>query len=100
MPKALTVEQVNHYNDNGFLFPVDVFTAQEAERIYAKYVETERQAGEELQKKFRVKSHLPFPWLCDIIRNEKLVDAVADIIGPNVMCWGSSFFSKNAHDPR
>ena len=100
MPKALTVEQVNHYNENGFLFPVDVFTMQEAEAIFAKYQETERQAGEELQARFRVKSHLPFPWLCDIIRNEKLVDAVADIIGPNVMCWGSSFFSKNAHDPR
>ena len=98
--KNLKTEQVDYYNDNGFLFPVDVFTPQEAQKVYEKYAQTEAEAGEELQKRFRVKAHLPFPFLCDIIRNEKLVDAVEDIIGPNVMCWGSSFFSKNARDPR
>ena len=29
-----------------------------------------------------------------------MLDAVEDIIGPNILCWGSSFFTKNAHDPR
>ena len=100
MPKALTQEQVDCYNNNGYLFPVDVFTTAEAEAIHRKFAETEARAGEELQKRFRVKSHLPFPWLCDIIRNEKLLDAVEDVIGPNILCWGSSFFSKNARDPR
>jgi ectoine hydroxylase-related dioxygenase (phytanoyl-CoA dioxygenase family) len=100
MPKALTTEQVDQYNTNGFLFPVDVFSREAIDGIYQKYVETERIAGEELQKRFRVKAHLPFPWLCDVIRNETLLDAVEDIIGPNSLCWGSSFFSKNAHDPR
>lgn len=100
MPRVLTQAQVDHYNDNGFLHPVDVYTREEAAAIYRKYAETEARAGEELQKRFRVKAHLPFPWLCDIIRNEKLLDAVEDVIGPNILCWGSSFFSKNAHDPR
>ena len=100
MLKALTSDQVTHYEEKGFLFPVDVFSTSEAASIYAKFAETEERAGEELQKRFRVKSHLPFPWLCDIIRNEKLLDAVEDIIGPNILCWGSSFFSKKAHDPR
>jgi hypothetical protein len=100
MPKALTSDQVTYYQDNGFLFPVDVYSTSEAASLFAKYAETEARAGEELQKRFRVKAHLPFPWLCDVIRNPNLLDAVEDIIGPNILCWGSSFFSKNAHDPR
>jgi non-heme Fe2+,alpha-ketoglutarate-dependent halogenase len=98
--KALSQAQVDFYKQQGFLFPVDVYSRAEAQRIFEKYQDTEEKAGEELQKRFRVKSHLPFPWLCDIIRNEKLLDAVEDIIGPNILCWGSSFFSKKAHDPR
>ena len=100
MGKALTQAQVDFYRQQGFLFPVEAFSSEEAQGIFQKYLETESIAGEELQKRFRVKAHLPFPWLCDIIRNENLLDAVEDIIGPNILCWGSSFFAKKAHDPR
>jgi chlorinating enzyme len=100
MPKVLTQDQVNSYNDNGFLFPVEAYTPAEAAALHRKFAETEAKAGEELQQRFRVKAHLPFPWLCDVIRNPKLLDAVEDVIGPNILCWGSSFFSKNARDPR
>ena len=96
MGKTLTKEQTDFYNQQGFLFPVEVFSPQEIQVIFQKYLETESAAGEELQKRFRVKAHLPFPWLCDIIRNDKLLDAVEDIIGPNILCWGSSFFAKKA----
>ena len=46
------------------------------------------------------KAHLPFRWLSDIITHPRILDAVEDVIGPNLLCWGSSFFQKNAHDPR
>ena len=42
----------------------------------------------------------PFPWLCDVVRAPRLLDAVEDLIGPDVLCWGASFFAKKAHDPR
>jgi hypothetical protein len=100
MPKVLTAEQTAHYRDKGFLFPVEAYSAAEAADLYKKFAETEERAGEELQKRFRVKAHLPFPWLCEIIRHPKLLDAVEDLIGPNILCWGSSFFSKKARDPR
>ena len=25
---------------------------------------------------------------------------IEDIIGPNIVCWDASFFTKKAHDPR
>jgi non-heme Fe2+,alpha-ketoglutarate-dependent halogenase len=100
MPKVLTQQQIDFYNDNGFLFPVEAFTRDEATVLSAKVEDMESRIGHELQARFRIKAHLPFPWLCDVIRHPKLLDAVEDIIGPNILCWGASFFSKKAHDPR
>ncbi len=100
MPKALTTDQIEFYHANGFLFPYDVFTATEAAHLSRQVAEMEARVGGELQAKFRVKAHLPFPWLCSVVRNERLLNAVEDLIGPNILCWGASFFSKKAHDPR
>ena len=33
MPKALTESQVNQFRNDGFLFPYDVYTPEEADRI-------------------------------------------------------------------
>ena len=60
----------------------------------------EGEIGEELQERFRVKAQLPFPWLCDLVRHPRLLDALEDLIGPNILCWGASFFAKQAHDRR
>ncbi|MBK18354.1 MAG: hypothetical protein CMM52_05905 [Rhodospirillaceae bacterium] len=100
MGKALTTEQVNQYHNDGFLFPFDVFTESEAAGIADRFAEMERNLGEEMQSRFRNKAQLPFPWLCDLVANERLLDAVEDLIGPDILCWGSSFFTKKARDPR
>ncbi len=100
MPKVLTDEQVRRYNEDGFLFPFDVYTPDEAAGLAAKFAAVEAKLGYEPQKKFRIKAQLPFPWLCDVVRNPRLLDAVEDLIGPNILCWGASFFTKNANDTR
>lgn len=99
MPKVLTEDQVARFADDGFLFPFDVCSVAEAARMHAKFEQMEETLGEEPQVKFRIKAHLPFPWLCAVISHPRLLDAVEDIIGPNILCWGSSFFEKEARDP-
>ncbi len=47
----------------------------------------------------RHKTHLLFTWLNDLIRRPGILDAVEDLIGPNILCWGSSFFIKDARNP-
>jgi hypothetical protein len=100
MHKVLTKEEVEGFHSNGYLFPFDLYTREEALALQKRYAETEAAAGDELQKRYRVKAQLPFPWLCDIVQNPRLLDAVEDLIGPDILCWGTSFFSKKAHDPR
>lgn len=100
MPKALSDTQVTAYHTDGFLFPYEVYSAAEAEALHTKYQALEAACGHEPQDRFRIKAQLPFPWLCEVVRHPKLLDAVEDLIGPDVLCWGASFFAKKAHDPR
>ena len=100
MPKVLTEEQIARYHNEGFLSPYTVCTPEEAAAMHDKFVAMEETLGEEPQERFRVKAHLPFPWLCDLVRHPRLLDALEDMIGPNILCWGASFFTKKAHDPR
>ena len=61
-----------------------------------KLEDFEKMIGDEAQKFLSFKAHLPFKFLTDIIRHPRILDAVEDVIGPNILCWGSSFFQKNA----
>ena len=88
MPKALTNDQVTRFKEDGFLFPYEVYTPDEAAALYGKYAELEETLGEEPQNRFRIKAQLPFPWLCDVVRNPRLLDGVEDLIGPDILCWG------------
>ena len=100
MPKILTSEQVQDYHRDGFTFPMRAYTPAEASTFRQKLEELEAKLGGEMQARFRIKAHLPFPWLNDLVRHPRLLDAVEDVLGPNLLCWGSSFFTKDAHDPR
>jgi len=100
MPKLLSDTQIAQFRDDGFLFPVDICAPEEAAAMYAKFEAMEKTLGEEPQEKFRLKAHLPFPWLCDLVRHPRLLDALEDLIGPDILCWGSSFFTKKAGDER
>ena len=94
MPKRLRTELVEFYHANGFLGPVDLLTTEEAAEVRRHIEEIEAGLGIKMMSRFRIKAHLPFPFLCDLVSHPKLLDAVEDLIGPNILCWGSSFFQK------
>ena len=96
--KNLTDDLVQRYRDTGYLAPIRVLSTAEAAQIRAKLEAFEAGAGP-LAGKLRQKSHLLFTWLNDLIRHERILDAVEDIIGPDILCWGTSFFIKEPHNP-
>ena len=56
-------------------------------------------SGGPIQKEWRHKVHLLFTWANEIVRHPKILDAVEDLIGPNIICWTTYFFIKEAKDP-
>lgn len=96
--KLLTPEAVEQYNREGWYAPVPVLSSAEAATIRGKLEAFEAEAGG-LKGPLRHKTHLLFTWLDELIRHPRILDAVEDVIGPNILCWGSSFFIKEPRNP-
>ena len=96
--KKLSTEAVGFYQKHGFYAPIPVLTASEAGYARQKLEEHEAMHGK-LAGPLRHKSHLLFTWLDEMIRHPSILDAVEDVLGPNLLVWGSSFFIKDARDP-
>jgi hypothetical protein len=96
--QRLTEDLVRQYRDTGYLSPIRALSTAEAAQMRAKLEGFEADAGP-LAGKLRQKSHLLFTWLNDLIRHPRILDAVEDIIGPDILCWGTSFFIKEPRNP-
>ena len=100
MGKVLSEAQVEAYRRDGFVFPVRIMGRAEADTLRARFDALEAETGAEPQSRFKIKAHMPLTWLNELVRNPAMLDAVEDLIGPDILCWGSSFFTKKARDPR
>ena len=44
----------------------------------------------------RFKCHLLYKWVADLIRTPSILDAVESLLGPNILCWGTDLWVKDA----
>ena len=99
MTRTLTDQEVSKYRERGFHFPLDVLTETEVADFRGKLEDYEARSGGPIKAEIRHRSHVLFPWINDMIRHPKILDAVEGVLGPNILCWNTSFFIKEAHDP-
>jgi len=99
MPKILTPEQIETFWRDGCVFPIRVMSTDEALVLRSKLETFEKGAGGPLRGDLRHKSHLLFPWLDEVVHNARIVDAIEDLYGPDLLCWTTNFFIKEANNP-
>ncbi|MEX2453990.1 MAG: phytanoyl-CoA dioxygenase family protein [Rhodospirillaceae bacterium] len=99
MAKVLSGAQLAQWHDCGAVWPIDLLSPAEVSVLRNRYEAVDARTEGGAMARFRIKAHLPFPWLWDLIAHPRLLDAIEDVIGPDIVCWGSSFFTKKAHDP-
>ena len=90
----LSPAQVEAYKRDGYVFPIDILSPAEVAAYRAKLESYEASSGSSIQGNLRQKPHLLFTWVNELIRHPKILDAVTDIHGPDLLCWSSSFFIK------
>ncbi|MDO8299606.1 phytanoyl-CoA dioxygenase family protein [Lacisediminimonas sp.] len=100
MSKLLTSEQTEHYKTQGYITPIRVMSAAQANAIRQNLEEYESQNGGPLKGALRHKTHLLFKSLNDLVRHEKILDAIEDLYGENLLCWTTNFFIKEANDAK
>ncbi len=98
MTKALSPQAVEQYRRDGFLFPVPALEREEALDYRRQLEAYETAHGGPLKGNMRHKVHLLFPWAAELVRHPRILDAVEDILGPDILCWATNLFTKEAHD--
>ena len=96
--KTLTEAAVREYRDLGYYAPVPVLTRAQADGLRHR-LEAFEATGDGMQGAVRHKPHLLFTWLNELMRHPRILDAVEDVIGPDILCWGTSFFIKERRNP-
>ena len=101
-PRPLSQSQADQYWEDGYLFPIDVFSADEAATYRAELEEIERDylaadLPRPLNQYRRVNSHVVMPLAAKMASDPRILDAVESVLGPDLLVWSAEFFIKEAN---
>ena len=101
--RTIPADDVRFYNENGYIKPFRVFddAETEANRRYFDFLLDEIKRQNDGRDQYAINGfHTRCAGLYDIATDPRILDLVADLIGPDIVCWGTHFFCKLPHDPK
>ena len=96
---TMTEAWTAQFRRDGYAFPFEVLDAEEAAGMRHRLEAAEARNGGRLRPAERNKSHLLFKWLDDLIRDPRVLDPIERLIGPDILCWNTIFWIKEAGSP-
>jgi len=94
-PQKLHPDQITQYNQLGYVAPFDIYTKTEMQQIRAYFDKLIADMGPD--GAFGINCYQArLAGLWDIATNDKILDLVQDIIGPDIICWATAVLSKPA----
>ena len=90
----LTEQQVADFRRDGCVHPIRVLDTAEAESYRARLEAYEQTTGAPIHGNLRHKTHLLFTWADELVHHPAILEAVSDVIGPDILCWTTNFFIK------
>jgi ectoine hydroxylase-related dioxygenase (phytanoyl-CoA dioxygenase family) len=94
MGKVLSQQQIQDYQQHGFVSPIDVMSEDEALSYAQRLQSAEAQYPNDLSGTNRNNAHLCFKFLDELAYHPVILDAVEDLLGANFSLWGSVLFIK------
>ena len=100
-PKSLTPQQIQQFNQKGYIFPLDVFSETEiaAHRAYFDQL-IEQQINEGKDAYSIAGWHSKQPEIYDLVTDSRILDYLEDLLGPDLICWGTHYFCKLPGDTK
>ncbi|HEX4773200.1 MAG TPA: phytanoyl-CoA dioxygenase family protein [Bryobacteraceae bacterium] len=98
-PAALTPEQISAFNRDGYLAGIRIFDEDEITGIRRYFDELLARTLAAGGDSYSISTaHLRYGRVYDILTHPPLVARIKDLIGENVIAWGSHFFCKMPGD--
>ena len=92
---SLTPEQLSQYQKEGYIAPLNIFSAEEVKVVRDEIEHIEKNWPNELIGVGRNNVHLISPIFDEIVHNSKILDAVEDLIGKDILAAGTTLFIKD-----
>ena len=98
-PSVLSPQQIEDYNAQGYLMPFTGLQTEEARELRAFFDGVLAAFMELGRTSYSINTaHLRFQRIYELVKHPQIVAPVADLLGDNVVCWGSHFFCKMPQD--
>jgi non-heme Fe2+,alpha-ketoglutarate-dependent halogenase len=85
-----------NFDESGIAYPIPVLAADELDNVRAEYARLVAANGGSLTR-FEF-AHAKLPWAYDLATHPRVLDAVARVIGDDVVVWGTLILSKPPRD--
>lgn len=98
-PAVLSHEQIQQFNEKGYIFPLDVFSRDEIAAHRAYFDQLLAKASEAGWNSYSINGwHKHCEGIYELLFNDRILDYVQDLLGENLICWGTHYFAKMPHD--
>ena len=100
---SLSSEQLQQYNESGYISPVDVFDQAEADefRLYIDDLIEQVVSAPDRRNSYSINTyHLVCQRLYDLAVDPRILAYVKDILGEEIVLWGQHLFAKMPHDDK
>jgi ectoine hydroxylase-related dioxygenase (phytanoyl-CoA dioxygenase family) len=98
-PRTLTAEQITAFNRDGYLAGIRIFDEEEITGIRSYFDELLARTLAAGGDSYSISTaHLRYGRVYDLLTHPRIVACIKDLIGENVIGWGSHFFCKMPGD--
>jgi ectoine hydroxylase-related dioxygenase (phytanoyl-CoA dioxygenase family) len=98
-PRALTAAQIEAFNRDGYLRPIRIYSDEEITTLRGYFDDLLARVIAAGGDSYSISTaHLKYGRVYDILTEPRIVAVVKDVLGENVVAWGSHFFCKMPND--
>jgi ectoine hydroxylase-related dioxygenase (phytanoyl-CoA dioxygenase family) len=101
----LSAQKIQQFERDGYLCPIRALTDEQVTRYLRGYHEytarnKERLAALKANERYLVLSqtHYVLPWAHELVTTPRILDIMEGLLGPNLLVWDTSWFSKMPMD--
>jgi non-haem Fe2+, alpha-ketoglutarate-dependent halogenase len=98
-PKTLAPDQIERFNREGYLKPIRIFDVAEAAELRAYFDRLLANVLASGGSSYSISTaHAKYGRVYDVLTHPRIIAVVKDLLGENVIAWGSHFFCKMPRD--
>lgn len=98
-PNHLTKIQINEFNKKGYIFPINIFGQKEVDSCREYFNQLLYSAMSNGFNQYEINGwHMHCVGIYDIVTDNRILNFVEDLLGNNIILWGTHFFVKLPKD--